>query len=263
VGPRPAGPAWPELPPPSDGAKRVEEVLRERGACFFHEIERASGLGRDGVEGALAELVARGAASSDSWSGLRALVATRDERPIDGRHAGPSVRAMESAGRWSLVDAVTAPPLGARLDEVRASEEANLEVARILLRRWGVIVRRAVEREGMAPPWRDLVRALRRLEARGEIRGGRFVSGQSGEQFALPEAVGTLREVRRRPSRGETVTISAADPLNLVGLVTPGARIPAIASHRIVLCDGVPIAVRDGDGLRTLGPSHPTESAWA
>ena len=166
--------------------------------------------------------------------------------------------AMESAGRWSLVSGASARASEAERISGRIDERAVEECARILLRRWGVIVRRVIEREGMAPPWRDLVRVLRRLEARGEIRGGRFVAGQSGEQFALPDAVGALREVRRKRGTGETVTISAVDPLNLVGLITPGARVPSIASHRIVFCDGVPIAVRDGDGVRTLdASSHP------
>ncbi|MDQ3037738.1 MAG: ATP-dependent DNA helicase, partial [Myxococcota bacterium] len=186
---------------------------------------------------------------SDAWAGLRALIAPRDERMSAAgslRRRAPSLSSMESAGRWSLVSVASVR------DERRIDEQAVEEAARVLLARWGVLVRRVLEREGMAPPWRDLVRVLRRLEARGEIRGGRFVAGQSGEQYALPEAVAMLRTVRKRPARGEAITISAADPLNLVGLLTPDARVPAIASHRIVWCDGVPIAVRDADGVRSL-----------
>ena len=118
----------------------------------------------------------------------------------------------------------------------------------MLLGRYGVVFRALLAREPGAPRWRDLLRVLRRLEARGEIRGGRFVGGFSGEQFALPEAVGALRAVRGQPARGELVTISAADPLNLTGIITPGARVPALASARLVLRDGLPVAVAGGDG---------------
>jgi ATP-dependent Lhr-like helicase len=251
-------PQWPELPEASEAAKAVEAILARRGASFFHELERESALPRGHVEAALGELVSRGAVSSDAWSGLRALIAPRDERPSTGsgaRQLGPALSTMESAGRWSLVSAI------AERETQRISEQAVEVIARVLLRRWGVIVRRLIEREGMAPPWRDLVRCLRRLEARGEIRGGRFVSGQSGEQFALPDAVGLLREIRRRPGRGEAITISAADPLNVVGLLTPGPRVPKIASHRIVFVDGVPLAVRDGEGLRPFAAEAAAEAS--
>lgn len=259
-------PAWPALPEASREARAIEAVLEARGASFFHELERASGLDRASVERALGELVARGAVSSDAWAGLRALIAPRElARATDGgsRTRGAAggtlgsvaLGSMESAGRWALVAAASTR------DGERVDESAIEEIARVLLARWGVLVRRVLEREGMAPPWRELVRALRRLEARGEIRGGRFVAGQSGEQFALPEAVELLRQVKRRPAQGDAITISAADPLNLVGILTPGARVPAIASHRIVWCDGLPVAVRDGDGVRAIAPGIAAESA--
>ncbi len=240
-------PAWPELPPASSHARAIERVLEARGACFFRELERESGLDREAVEMGLSELVARGAVSSDSWAGLRALIAPRSERaPILRGMGRRMLSSMEAAGRWSLVSVM------GTADESRIDEAAVEDVARVLLARWGVIVRRVLERERMAPPWRELVRVFRRLEARGEIRGGRFVAGPSGEQYALPEAVDMLRTTRGRRERGETVTISAADPLNLVGLLTPGAKVAAIASHRVVYCDGVPIAVRDGEGVRSI-----------
>jgi ATP-dependent Lhr-like helicase len=113
-----------------------------------------------------------------------------------------------------------------------------------------VVFRRLVEREGLPAPWRDVLRAFRRLEARGEIRGGRFVNGFSGEQYALPEAVGSLRAVRRAPTTGELVAVSGADPLNLVGLITPGDPMPALAGNRVLYRDGVPVAVSSGDGRR-------------
>src|SRR6185369_9359302 len=117
------------------------------------------------------------------------------------------------------------------------------EIARLLLRRWGVLFRRLIDREGSLPPWRDLLRVLRRLEARGEIRGGRFVHGWSGEQFALPEAVPALRKHRRPPERDEWIAVSGADPLNLIGILTAGPRVPAISANRILYRSGRPAAV--------------------
>jgi ATP-dependent Lhr-like helicase len=127
-------------------------------------------------------------------------------------------------------------------------------LARVYLRRYGVVCRRLLEREAVVPPWRDLLRAYHRMEARGEIRGGRFVAGFAGEQFALPEAVGKLREVRRTPAAGTIVSLSAADPLNLIGIVTPDARLPALAGNRILYRDGSAIAVREAGEVRVLVP---------
>ncbi len=132
------------------------------------------------------------------------------------------------------------PPAAAK----RADDEAIEHVVRTLLRRWGVIFWRLTASEaGWLPPWRDLLMCCRRLEARGEIRGGRFVSGFSGEQFATPEAIGLLRDIRRKADCGQQVAVSAADPLNLVGMLTPGARVPALTGNRILYRDGIPIAV--------------------
>src|SRR5690606_18124329 len=124
-------------------------------------------------------------------------------------------------------------------------DENVAHIALVLLRRYGVICRRVLEREPLLPPWRDLLNVFRRMEARGEVRGGRFVQGMSGEQFALPEAIGALREARKRED-GELVMLSASDPLNLVGIVTPGQRLPALPGNRLLLRDGVPVAVRVG-----------------
>jgi ATP-dependent Lhr-like helicase len=126
--------------------------------------------------------------------------------------------------------------------------------ARILLQRWGIVTRRVVEREANALPWRVLLREWRRLEARGEIRGGRFVHGLAGEQFALPEAVARIRSIRRAPKTGELVSISAADPLNVTGYLVPGDRVPALASNRIVFEDGVPVAAREAREIKWLVP---------
>jgi len=137
-------------------------------------------------------------------------------------------------------------------------------IVHTLLRRYGVVFWRLLEREAQwLPPWRDLLRALRRLEARGDIRGGRFVAGVTGEQFALPEAVTMLREVRREPLTGNFVSISGADPLNLVGVITPGAKVPALTNNRLLYRDGAPIAALVGGDIQWLMQLEPREEAIA
>jgi ATP-dependent Lhr-like helicase len=176
-----------------------------------------------------------------------------------GRRRGRPTYGLENAGRWSLLatPAADAPP---------GIDDGDLEaIARTLLRRWGVVFRRVVDREGVLPPWRDLLRCYRRLEARGEIRGGRFVSGFSGEQYALPDAVTALRAARKRPKTGALVAVSAADPLNVVGVLTPGQRVPSLAGNRVLYRDGVPVAAREGAETRLIGertqPDPALESA--
>jgi len=137
-------------------------------------------------------------------------------------------------------------------------------VAWQLLRRYGVVFRRLVARESLLVPWRDVLRVYRRLEARGEIRGGRFVGGFSGEQYALPEAIGSLRAVRREQADGAMVAVSGADPLNLVGIITPGDTLAALAGNRVLYRDGAPIAIRDGEGrgekfLVSISPDEQNE----
>jgi ATP-dependent Lhr-like helicase len=148
---------------------------------------------------------------------------------------------VETAGRWSLLSSDKA-------DDVE-------QIARTLLKRYGVVFRTLLQRESQLPPWRDLVRVYRRLEARGEIRGGRFVAGVGGEQFAAPDAVGRLRAVRKSQKIDELVVLSAADPLNLVGILTPEARVPAVHRNRILFRDGLPIAAAEGGQLRRLAES--------
>ncbi len=153
---------------------------------------------------------------------------------------------MEDAGRWAL-----ARRPGRRAGG--AAEAAIEHLARTLLRRYGVVFWRVLEREAAwLPPWRDLLRVYRRLEARGEIRGGRFVAGFVGEQFALPEAIGLLREVRRSPGAGDWVSLSGADPLNLVGILTPGPKLGALTGNRLLYRDGLPIAVLAGGEVQFL-----------
>jgi ATP-dependent helicase Lhr and Lhr-like helicase len=218
----------------SEAAERVLAHLRTRGASFRHELASACGLSDDEIGGALAELVAQGQVSSDGFAGLRALFG---ERPSAGR------RGADGAGRWAARDAGHLP----------MQRDAVVEtLAWTLLRRYGVVFRRLLAREHDGVAWRELARVYRRLEARGEIRGGRFVSGMSGEQFALADAVDHLREIRRSGEDGRLVAISAADPLNLTGIITPGDRLRAVAGNRIVYRNGVPIAAMEGDMLRTL-----------
>ncbi|HEY0871995.1 MAG TPA: DEAD/DEAH box helicase, partial [Vicinamibacterales bacterium] len=224
-----------EEPPLSEPAQRVLSLLRTRGACFFADLRSGSGLDADGLRQAIGTLVASGLVTSDGFSGLRALVWAARGR------AAHHDRRSSFAGRWTAIDGD-----GDAIDR----EEAVRIQAWALLRRYGVVFRRLLTRETNAAPWRELARVYRTLEARGEIRGGRFVTGMSGEQFALPEAVERLREVRRLHTAGELITISAADPLNLTGIVTPGERIRTAGRNRIVYRDGVPLAVREGRVLQ-------------
>jgi ATP-dependent Lhr-like helicase len=221
----------------SDAARHVLGVLSARGASFFSDLVVASELTEDIVRQAIGSLVAAGLVASDGFSGVRAL--------ISNAHGVPPVhdRRMKFAGRWTVLR----PPA--------ATAEGSIEIfARTLLRRYGVVFRRMLTRESNAVPWRDLTRVYRRLEARGELRGGRFVSGMAGEQFALPEAVEQLRAIRRTPPTGTILTLSAADPLNLAGVVTAGDRIRAAVRTRIAYRDGVPLAVKEGDVVRQLTP---------
>jgi ATP-dependent Lhr-like helicase len=249
---------------------------------FFDELADATHLLRSKLEDALAELVALGLVNSDSFGGLRALlVPSAQRKPIAGARRRGRVFSfgMEGAGRWSLIRREPQPPpyLGPRASRPlfgqgtpespalankagetpavpgEATTAAVEHLARTLLRRYGVVFWRLLTQEASwLPPWRDLLRVYRRLEARGEIRGGRFVAGFSGEQYALPEAVGLLRKTRRQPGSGQWVSLSGADPLNLVGILTPGPRLAALTGNRLIYRDGVPIAVLSGGKVQFL-----------
>jgi ATP-dependent Lhr-like helicase len=280
-------------------ARMVADYIQTHGASFFDEISDGVGLLPSQAEEALAELVALGIVNSDSFGGLRALLVPSDRRrPAAGgrRRRRISLFGMDAAGRWALIrrpkiegGAIAAPDaagasMGNRLaagrsmdsrlaaaDRDAASAAARLNarieddetiehVARTLLRRWGVVFWRLLAREAdWLPPWRDLLMCFRRLEARGEIRGGRFIAGFTGEQYAAPEAIGLLRDMRRKPNSQSYVSLSAADPLNLVGIVTPGARLPALSSNRVLYRDGVPIALLAGGEVRFLEQLEPKE----
>ncbi|TLY84753.1 MAG: hypothetical protein E6K37_08500 [Gammaproteobacteria bacterium] len=228
------------LSPP---AQRVAEYLSSHGASFFDEIAPGSSLLPSQAEEALGELVALGLVNSDSFAGLRALLVPADRRrPLGGgrRRRRIALFGMDAAGRWSRIARPDAP---ARADH-GGGEELVEHLVRTLLRRWGVVFWRLLAREAeWLPPWRDLLMCCRRLEARGEIRGGRFVAGFSGEQYAAPEAIALLREARRKPREGHYASLSGADPLNLVGILTPGARLPSLSGNRLLYRDGVPIAL--------------------
>jgi ATP-dependent Lhr-like helicase len=248
--------ATPQAARPSFRAQAVLACIREQGASFFDELVEGSGLLRSQVEEALAELVALGLVTSDSFGGLRALLLPSDRRKpgASGRRRRRSIAfGMEDAGRWALAHGARPAQAG-----TQASPEAVEHVARRLLLRYGVVFWRLLAREAdWLPPWRDLLRVYRRLEARGEIRGGRFVAGFPGEQFALPDAVGMLREVRRKPADDAWISVSGADPLNLVGILTPGPKLAALTGNRLLYRNGLPVALLAGGGvhfLETLDP---------
>ncbi|HXS04001.1 MAG TPA: DEAD/DEAH box helicase [Rhodanobacter sp.] len=277
----------------SSRAQAVADALREQGALFFDELLDAARLLRTELEDALGELVAAGRVSADSFAGLRALLlpAAKREGGRHRRVRRHQFGGIEDAGRWALARTKSLLPLGEKMagrpDEGRVlagmqgessrqerpltsilspegrgserdasrrldSDEAE-HVARVLLRRYGVVFWKLLEREApWLPSWRELLRVYHRLEARGEIRGGRFVEGLVGEQFALPEAIAPLRAVRSRVDDGELVCLSGCDPLNLVGTVLAGDKVPALAGSRVLYRDGVPIAALIGGKVTSL-----------
>ena len=243
----------------------VFEALQRGGALFFAELVRRSGLLPSQVEEALSQLAALGLVTSDSFDGLRALLVPSNKRPTFGRNIGKRRRkttlaSIEFAGRWSLLRAhITSPPSGNGA-ESSARQAAIEKFARALLRRYGVVFRRLLERESLGVNWYDLGRIYRRWEARGEIRGGYFVGGVSGEQFALRGAIGLLRSIRKGPSNGELITLSAADPLNLQGILTPGPRIASLTASRILFRDGLPIAALEAGEIRKVSEADVSDS---
>ncbi|MFA6986101.1 MAG: DEAD/DEAH box helicase [Arenimonas sp.] len=218
----------------SSRAERVAEFLATNGACFFEDLEAGAHLLRTELEDALAELVARGRVHCDSYAGLRALLVPPSRRPPTHARRGrrASLFGIQDAGRWTLT--------ARRIIAPGYEPEFVEHIARTLLRRYGVMFWRLLEREpNWLPPWRELLRVYHRLEARGEIRGGRFIAGLSGEQFALPEAIAPLRQLRNRALDGQLLVVSAADPLNLAGVVLPGSKLPRLPGARLALRDGL------------------------
>jgi ATP-dependent Lhr-like helicase len=226
---------------PSEGPTRaVLDELRRRGALFHGELATAL-QSTSAVEDALWDGVARGLITADGFGAIRSLLSARAAKAAA---SGPPVAARRrlrrgatgrvgADGRWCLL------PAAAPVDDIDDLAEA---VAEQLLARWGVVFRDLVGRETLAVPWREIVYALRRMEQRGTVRGGRFVTGFTGEQYALPDAVDALRRVRKLERTGEVVTVSGADPLNLVGVIVPGARVPAIRTATVTYVDGAAVA---------------------
>ena len=261
-----------EIPSLSSYATQTLAVLEQRGASFFGDLVSGSGLLATQVEQGLGELAGAGIVTSDAFAGLRALITPESKRrPLAAarRRVRSAPQGVEAAGRWSLLRLASGKREAASGDNTTSHQppassqlrtEAIEQYARVLLRRYGVVFRRLLDGEPFVAPWRELLRVYWRLEARGEIRGGRFVAGVSGEQFALAEAVGQLRAIRRREKPGELIGISAADPLNLTGLVIPCDRVPALATNRIVFEDGVPVAVREAGETRHLVEREPTRA---
>jgi ATP-dependent Lhr-like helicase len=253
--PRRQSALWHSLPatagPPevSPRAASVLDALKRDGAMFFDELQQDARMLPVELENALGELVSTGLVNADSFAGMRAMLLPATKRASNDkkrrRGAGPT---MEEAGRWALVrrggadaDSESASDKPAR--RKRIDPDTLEHVALTLLRRYGVMFWRLLEREAAwLPSWRELLPVYHRLEARGEIRGGRFVAGFSGEQFALPEAIPLLREVRRRDADGALVCISGVDPLNVCGTLLPGEKVPALAGNRILFRDGAPVA---------------------
>lgn len=230
-------------------ARKVKQCLEEKGAQFFSDIVKHTALLKVKVEGALSELAAHGEVTSDSFTGLRALLTPVNNRPRDtgGRsRKKAAIYGMEHAGRWSLL-------VSERVDlEADIQKEYTEQLIHTYLKRYGVIFWKLMKREPYAPKWRDLVRVLRRMEAKGELRGGYFISGMSGEQYALPDFIPQLRAIRKQEKTGEEVTISAVDPLNLTGIITPGKHVSNYPGNRIMYKDGEVVAIKEGEEVSYL-----------
>jgi ATP-dependent Lhr-like helicase len=234
-----------ETPPeaPATGnASAVYDALKEHGALFFDDLLAATRMLPVQLEEALWDLVGRGLVTADGFAPLRQIM-TPKGASRERRHSRNARRAAGPQGRWSLVRRFAAP-----LPPDELAERVGMQ----LLARYGVVFRDLVAREQPGVPLRDIVRALRRQEARGVVRGGRFVAGFVGEQYALPEAVDALRRVRRQARAGETVRVNAADPLNLAGIITPGARVSALHTNAVTFRDGLPVVIEEGRSIRSL-----------
>jgi ATP-dependent Lhr-like helicase len=210
----------------SPAAREVLNYLQQRGASFFADLVRGTGKLKAEVESALWELVTAGMITADGFDNIRALI---DPKRRSGQGRGHGMRPRHSVGRWSLLYASEAP------DRSKVAEATCW----MLLNRYGVVFREMTTRETIVPRWRELLIAFRRLEDRGQVRGGHFVSGFLGEQFALPVAVESLRAMRKDAPSEQIVRLSAADPLNLTGIILPGEKIASNSGRIITLRNGV------------------------
>ena len=288
----------------SNTAQRIEADLLTNGASFFDQIQSRSGLLKAQLEEGLAELVGAGRLNSDSFTGLRALLtpAAKKQGAHRRRRRSPMF-GVEEAGRWSLLEtfaprpadtaeteamttarteteaentrrspatpAIIRQPRATRPNNSRSGwdvlDDDQLErLISIYLNRWGVLFRSIIERELLAPPWRVLLRALRRLELRGTVRGGRFIAGVGGEQFAFQEAVDGLRSMAKEVAAAKPRyhSLAASDPLNLLNLILPRRKLAKLLNNRVLFEDGIPIAVVESGEVKFLREVAP-EKQWA
>ncbi|HWZ50546.1 MAG TPA: hypothetical protein VNW54_03700, partial [Granulicella sp.] len=245
----------------SPEALQVRALLQQRGACFANDLQRIASLTRPQTQQALWELATAGLAAADGFDQLRMMMDPRRKNASSSSER----KTRSSAGRWSLLsEELHAAPTSAPnpTEQARRTDAALESAARMLLARYGVLFRDLLARESNAPKWRDLLNILRRLEARGEVRGGRFVSGFGGEQFALPQAVDSLRAARHQTS-GQIVTVAAADPMNLTGIAVPGERVPSVPGKQVQYRNGVALeAVADDQAAPgAANPAPPASRA--
>ncbi len=230
-------------------ATKVSHALQIEGASFFEELLDQTGLLESQLESALAELVSRGLLSADSFSGLRALLVPEHKR----RSKLKPLFRLNDAGRWTLVYKTNSDIEPAEIAP-EAKHLATEHFTRLLLSRYGVIFNGLLARETLSPTWGDLLPILRRMEARGDLRGGRFVANQYGEQFGRPEAIQLLRKLGKEPEQKEHIVISAVDPLNLIGIITPGKKVNSIVGNRILFQNGLAVAILTGKEVQFLHP---------
>ena len=237
----------------SELANRVRSLLSDRGAMFPGDLARPLRATADEIGHALWELVAAGLVTADGFDSLRMLIDPRRKRLFSApSRLRPVAHARNTSGRWSML--CPAPSAPETAGEAAARREAQIESAcMLLLRRYGIVFYDLMQRETAMPRWRELLGMFRRLEARGLVRGGRFISGFGGEQFALPEALESLRQLRNRKSEPQPVTFAAADPMNLIGIVIPGEREHSLPGRTVTY--PAPIS--------TLGPAASQETATA
>jgi ATP-dependent Lhr-like helicase len=269
----------------SSAAEQVHHLLQQHGACFFMDLTRLANLLPVQAEQALAELVSLGLVTSDNFTGLRALLTPDSHKPKLGSHdRRRAIYGIEDAGRWSLLNfALTSEVIasaGSNKTNGNALNDEQLErLIHLYFARWGVINRKVLEREQNAPPWRQLLLKLRRLELRGDVRGGRFIAGVGGEQFALADTVTALRKQQKLWQEQQEVTnaeavastqtarppqrhiLNATDPLNLLGSLLPEKRVPHLSGNRILFEDGLPIAVLEKDEVKLLR-GHDNSMQW-
>ncbi|MEX0963183.1 MAG: DEAD/DEAH box helicase [Pseudohongiellaceae bacterium] len=260
-----------ETPPRSELAQQIEADLERSGASFFDQIQQRTGLLRAQLELGLAELVSTARITSDSFTGLRALLTPNKKKPSShtskrSRRGRRAMFGVEDAGRWSLLETdISKPQQGSNSRHWEVLDEEQMErLIGIYLQRWGVLFRGLLERELFAPPWRVLLAALRKLELRGTIRGGRFVAGVGGEQFAFPETVDALRKFNKTKDdvRLKYHSLSAVDPLNLLNLIMPNRKLSRLSKNRVLYENGVPIAILESAQVRFLKEVDPAQE-WS